>query len=282
VLSLSTWREEKAVVRWRTQGEHHRIQEQGRNGVFSDYHLRLCEVIADTHPPEGLGVIEQHLDETETGDAKALAITEISPATNATFVAHAGLLPSFLGLDVKTEGLVDYDVFESIYDPGKMLVLSSWKTASDCTRWEPYSFAGVAELRYRRVRNIRDYGMFERKEAAQYYPDGRLNRSEAVKSKTTQTRYGIMVSLQAQDSRNISSWWRHTRSRSAGETTRRFIASDHRGHEQIYKQRGTLPAVVQRWIVDGHFDTFALFCGQSDFKGREEFLWTHPSRVRTV
>jgi heme-degrading monooxygenase HmoA len=171
VLSLSTWRDEKAVVRWRTQGEHHRIQEQGRNGVFSDYHLRVCEVTADTHPPEGSAVIEQRLDETETGDAKALAITEISPATNATFAAHAGLLPGSLGLDVKTEGLIDYDVFESIYSPGKMLVLSSWKTAWDCARWEPDSFAGLAELRHRRVRNVRDYGMFERREAAQYYPE---------------------------------------------------------------------------------------------------------------
>ncbi len=30
VLSLSTWRDEKAVVRWRTHGEHHGVQEKGR------------------------------------------------------------------------------------------------------------------------------------------------------------------------------------------------------------------------------------------------------------
>jgi heme-degrading monooxygenase HmoA len=54
VLSLSTGRDEKAVMRWRSQGEHHRIQEQGRSGIFSDYHLRVCEVTADSHPPEGL------------------------------------------------------------------------------------------------------------------------------------------------------------------------------------------------------------------------------------
>ena len=35
VLSLSTWRDEKAVVRWRSQGEHHRIQGVGRDHVFS-------------------------------------------------------------------------------------------------------------------------------------------------------------------------------------------------------------------------------------------------------
>src|SRR6202789_4427310 len=33
VLSQSTWRDEKAVVRWRSQCEHHRIQEKGRNVI---------------------------------------------------------------------------------------------------------------------------------------------------------------------------------------------------------------------------------------------------------
>jgi heme-degrading monooxygenase HmoA len=176
VLSLSTWRDEKAVVRWRSQGEHHNIQEQARNGIFSDYHLRVCEVTADSHPPEGLQVVEQRLDATEIGEAKALAITEISPGADATFAAHADLLPSHLGLDVRGEGLADYDVFESIYNPGKMLLLTSWKTAEDSAHWTPNSFAGVAELRHRLVRNVRDYGMFDRREAVQYYPDAQAPR----------------------------------------------------------------------------------------------------------
>jgi len=171
VLSLSTWRDEKAVVRWRTQGEHHRIQEMGRNGIFSDYHLRVCEVTADTYPPEGLQVIERRLDATEIGDAKALAITEISPAPNATFAARPDLLPGHLALDIHADGLIGYDIFESIYNPGKMLLLTSWKAPEDSTRWTPATFADVAELRHRRVRNVRDYGMFDRREAAQYYPD---------------------------------------------------------------------------------------------------------------
>ena len=171
VLSLSTWRNEKAVVRWRTQGEHHRIQEQGRSRIFSDYYLRVCEVTADTHPPKGMEVVEQRLDATEIGKAKALSITEISPAPNVILATHADMLPRDLGLDVSDQGLADYDVFESIYNPGKMLVLSSWKTAEDSARREPHKLHGAAELRHRRVRNVRDYGMFERREAAQYYPD---------------------------------------------------------------------------------------------------------------
>jgi heme-degrading monooxygenase HmoA len=140
VLSLSTWRDEKAVVRWRSQGEHHRIQERGRNGIFSDYHLRVCEVTADSHPPKNLQVIEQRLDVSEIGKAKALAITEVSPAPGATFPTHPDVLPSHVGFDVEA-------------------------------RWTPKSFAGVVELCHRRVRNVRDYGMFERREAAQYFPE---------------------------------------------------------------------------------------------------------------
>src|SRR5271156_4428352 len=62
VLSLSTWRVEKAVVRWRTQGEHHGVQEKGRFEVFEDYHLRVGEITADSAPPNGVSVDQQHFD----------------------------------------------------------------------------------------------------------------------------------------------------------------------------------------------------------------------------
>jgi heme-degrading monooxygenase HmoA len=79
VLSLSTWRDEKAVVRWRTHGEHHRVQEKGRFEVFEDYHLRVGEITADSAPPDSIAVEETRLDETQIGDAKLCTITEVSP-----------------------------------------------------------------------------------------------------------------------------------------------------------------------------------------------------------
>ncbi len=170
VLSLSTWRDEKSVVRWRSQGEHHAIQGRGRSGVFSDYHLRVCEISADTHPPAGIAVAEQRFDETEVGEAKALAITEVAPVPGATLDAGGDLLASHLGLDLQADGLTDHDVFESIYNSGKMLLLTSWKNAELAGGWQPQSFAGVGALRHRRMRNIREYGMFDRREAPQYYP----------------------------------------------------------------------------------------------------------------
>ena len=70
ILSLSIWRDEKAVIRWRTLGAHHEVQEKGRREVFRDYHLRVGEIVADTGLPEGARLPQQRLDETEIGDTK--------------------------------------------------------------------------------------------------------------------------------------------------------------------------------------------------------------------
>ena len=68
LLSLSSWRDEKAVVRWRTHALHHGIQEKGRSEVFLDYHLRVGQVTEDSRLPPGHALAEQRLDETEVGE----------------------------------------------------------------------------------------------------------------------------------------------------------------------------------------------------------------------
>jgi hypothetical protein len=50
-------------------------------------------------------------------------------------------------------------------------MLGDWKDAGAAAAWAPRSFAGVATLRHRCVRVIRVYGMHDRREAPQYYPD---------------------------------------------------------------------------------------------------------------
>jgi len=46
-LSLSFWRDEDAVKRWRTLAQHRKAQEQGRGGIFRDYRLRVASVLRD-------------------------------------------------------------------------------------------------------------------------------------------------------------------------------------------------------------------------------------------
>jgi heme-degrading monooxygenase HmoA len=170
VLSLSTWRDEKAVVRWRTHGEHHEVQEKGRSEVFEDYHLRVGEITADSRPPKGLAVEEQHFDETDIGEAKMCTITEVSPAKVSNSGPTFDLVMAQLHIDSRADGLVDCELFESITNPGKLLILGSWRDKSAAGAWKPTPFDGAGDIRHREVRIIRDYGMFERREAPQYYP----------------------------------------------------------------------------------------------------------------
>jgi heme-degrading monooxygenase HmoA len=47
MLSLSIWRDEDAVKRWRQFEGHRMVQAKGRAGVFADYRLRVASVIRD-------------------------------------------------------------------------------------------------------------------------------------------------------------------------------------------------------------------------------------------
>jgi heme-degrading monooxygenase HmoA len=47
ILSLSFWRDEEAVKKWRNIEAHRAAQSQGRSYIFSDYRLRIASVIRD-------------------------------------------------------------------------------------------------------------------------------------------------------------------------------------------------------------------------------------------
>jgi len=47
LLSLSFWRDEDAVKRWRNLESHRAAQARGRGGVFAQYRLRVAGVIRD-------------------------------------------------------------------------------------------------------------------------------------------------------------------------------------------------------------------------------------------
>ncbi|ALM54150.1 antibiotic biosynthesis monooxygenase family protein [Halomonas huangheensis] len=47
VLSLSFWRDEQAIQQWRCLEQHRAAQNQGRRRVFTDYRLRVAQVLRD-------------------------------------------------------------------------------------------------------------------------------------------------------------------------------------------------------------------------------------------
>lgn len=46
-VSLSFWRDEEAVRKWRNLQKHREAQAKGRRGIFSGYRLRVCQVLRD-------------------------------------------------------------------------------------------------------------------------------------------------------------------------------------------------------------------------------------------
>ena len=170
LLSLSGWRDEKALVRWRTQARHHVVQEKGRSDIFLDYHLRIGELTADSKPPGGVVLHEQRLDETQTGDATT--ITLIDARRPPEWVAESGPdeVGKWLGFAPGASGLVDWDVFDAVLTPGDIVLLLSWRDRTAAEAFER-TVSLQDGTRLRRVRIVRDYGMFDRREAPQYYPE---------------------------------------------------------------------------------------------------------------
>ncbi len=159
LLSLSSWRDEKSLIRWRTHATHHDAQEKGRTDVFADYHLRIGQITADSRLPDGQTLREQRLDETETGAARTVMLID----------APAGQMPPRDIAD-GAPGLVARDIFDAVLTPGDGLLLLSWQDEAAAMAFAR-GRTPPDGVRSRRVRVIRDYGMFDRREAPQYYPD---------------------------------------------------------------------------------------------------------------
>ncbi len=47
ILSLSFWRDEKAIQDWRKAEKHREVQLAGRGGIFANYRLRVASVVRD-------------------------------------------------------------------------------------------------------------------------------------------------------------------------------------------------------------------------------------------
>ncbi len=170
ILSLSGWRDEKSLIRWRTNANHHFVQEKGRREVLLDYHLRIGQITQDTHVPQGEALREQRLDETEIGAGTAVTLIDTRRAREGS--ADPQRIVEGLRFNPDTAGAVSWDVFDAVLTPGDVILLVTWRDQSAAEVFEA-SLSLPQDVRLRRVRVIRDYGMFDRREAPQYYPDAR-------------------------------------------------------------------------------------------------------------
>ena len=178
ILSLSGWRDEKSVVRWRTAMRHHMVQEKGRSEILLDYHLRVGQITQDTRLPEGHVLAEQRLDETEVGEGTAITLVDAKRPARWAETSNPTDCSDYLGLNPYAAGMIGWDVFDAVLTPGELILLLSWHTKKDAEAFE--NTLNLPEGgRLRRIRVVRDYGMFDRREAPQYYPAVERPRSGA-------------------------------------------------------------------------------------------------------
>jgi heme-degrading monooxygenase HmoA len=170
LLSLSSWRDEKSLIRWRTEATHNKIMQAARDRVFSDYRLRIGQTVSDTHVPAGQVLLEQRLDVTETGQGKAVTLHDGKLSPDWVKQSGAGPVARSLGVDTSAPGVISWDVFEHLITPGDMIVVVTWRDQATAE-----AFLGKAapadESRRRNIRIIREYGMFDRREAPQYFKE---------------------------------------------------------------------------------------------------------------
>ncbi|WP_207002528.1 antibiotic biosynthesis monooxygenase family protein [Trinickia mobilis] len=170
LLSLSSWRDEKALVRWRSQAAHHKIMQAARDRVFSDYRLRIGQVVSDDQLPAGQVLIEQRLDVTATGRGTAVTLREGKFSPDWVKRAGAEGVAKSLGVDTRAPGLVAWDVFDALTTPGDVIAVVTWRDQAAAQAFE-HDAATADGLRQRNVRIIREYGMFDRREAPQYFAE---------------------------------------------------------------------------------------------------------------
>jgi heme-degrading monooxygenase HmoA len=128
ILSLSGWRDEKSVVRWRTAMRHHLVQEKGRSEILLDYHLRVGQITQDTRLPEGHVLAEQRLDETEVGEGTAITLVDAKRPARWAETSNPTDCSDYLGLNPYAAGMIGWDVFDAVLTPGDLILLLSWHT----------------------------------------------------------------------------------------------------------------------------------------------------------
>ncbi|NPV23115.1 antibiotic biosynthesis monooxygenase family protein [Bradyrhizobium aeschynomenes] len=155
ILSYQIWQDEGAMTAWRVHAHHHDIQTLGRDKVFSDYRLRVAELVHEARPGQAAWVPERrgtYNDPKRRAPTYVLVLETAEPKLNAV-----------TGLAVES--------FSSVYREGRfahLLELPDEATGLTLSA-QLLSEPGADNIRV--VEVARDYGMYDRREAPQYYPE---------------------------------------------------------------------------------------------------------------
>jgi heme-degrading monooxygenase HmoA len=138
ILSLSLWRDEAALVRWRGDGEHHAAQAAGRQAIFDDYRIRVARMI----------------DSDDGTQRAAIGLHDYPDAA---------------------EGRI----YESLATPEKRIALRDFPAPQAALAWRAQAVVHLApQARVLCGVVERDYGLFDRAQAPQYFPTAHRGKAQ--------------------------------------------------------------------------------------------------------
>ena len=150
ILSHSMWRDEASLAKWRTDAHHHNSQAAGRNKHFEDYRIRISHVLE--HAAKG----EETREWSDEGAYSA-------PESHAPrFLVIAGSRNAPLPGRGEAFASVNFDdVYVTVIEAQDAAAgREMTRSAAQNTDVETASLCLIS----------RDYGMFDRTEAPQYFP----------------------------------------------------------------------------------------------------------------
>jgi hypothetical protein len=154
LLSYQIWQDEAAMTAWRVHGYHHEVQTIGREKVFSDYRIRIAQVIHEERPGQQIWQPERR---TPYND----------PARRpSTFVLVAESTRAELSAETEWRR----DSFKSVYRDGYFAHLIDVPDQQSGVELGRHLLKDPTTEYFRIVEVMRDYGMYDRAEAPQYYP----------------------------------------------------------------------------------------------------------------
>lgn len=154
LLSYQIWRDEASLTAWRSNAQHHAVQCMGRAEIFSDYRIRVAQVVHEQQP----------------------GANPWTPMRLTTYNDPVLRPPTFAVISesrcasAPTRTMAPYDSFESVYRPGQFAHLFDVPSADAGAALGMELLADPTTEYFRVFEVYRDYGMFDRREAPQYYP----------------------------------------------------------------------------------------------------------------
>ena len=154
LLSYQIWQDEAALTAWRAHAHHHEVQTIGRAKVFSDYRIRVAQVIDEARPGQPVWHPERRTPYNDPARRQP------------TYVLAAESKSGTLSVETGWRR----DAFASVYRDGYFAHLIDLPDHQSGVEFGPRLFADPTIEYFRIFDVMRDYGMYERTEAPQYYP----------------------------------------------------------------------------------------------------------------